>query len=44
VLQGVYTVDTQFTRDAAGNTVIADEILQRLDAAVEHLAKNISRP
>jgi FMN reductase len=44
VLQGVYTVDTQFTRDAAGNTVIADEILQRLDAAVDHVAKNISRP
>jgi FMN reductase len=42
VLQGVYTVDTQFTKSPDGTLAIADEILERLEKAAEHLAKNIS--
>ena len=41
VLQGVYTVDTQFSKDATGRFTVAEEILKRLEEAVQHLATNV---
>lgn len=41
VLQGVYAVDTQFRIDRSGKTALGEEVIWRLNDAVEQLVANI---
>ncbi|MWV45791.1 NADPH-dependent FMN reductase [Paenibacillus sp. HJL G12] len=43
ILGGVFTVDTQITRISSGEMILASELIERLDTALEELSAELGR-